>query len=161
MLEGSSGGGSVLYDVLVYNEWRQEEEEVKEEEEGADEGGGARARWRSWGAWKMLGGSGGTGGDGSLQRVRQLRELRSRWQMSVSADAAMVALAQEATLEILLRRAADSASSPSYVCVARAELPPDPYPNFRKLAWSTDDAFVAVTTSNGRVLIYDATGDLV
>ncbi len=94
---GGHSGSSVLYDVLVYNEWHQQEEEQEEPREEEE----ATRQWslRDWSSRFLRGNR-----QCPLSRLRQLRELRTSWQLSVSPDAALVAVAQEQVLEILSRR---------------------------------------------------------
>ncbi len=149
---------SVLYDVLVYNEWnvvkdssdaqqqKQQHQQQQQQQPGLTQ--------RLW-PFKSAPLSSSTG------RMAEMRRLDMRWQLAVSSDASLVAVAQDDDiLEILAR--SSGASGPSYVSVSRSELPHDPMPELRRLAWSPDSLFLAVTASNGRVLVYDSRsgGDL-
>jgi len=59
-----------------------------------------------------------------------------------------------AVLELLQR------SEKTLAAAVRAELPEDPFPHLRRLSWSQDGAFVAVTASNGAVLVFTAALEL-
>ncbi len=159
---------SVLYDVLVYNEWRvggQDEEARQQDQQQDQDSADSKSRWGTLAGylaprlpWRIRSQS------SPVQRFLDMQDMRITWRFAVSPDASLVAVAQDDVLEILSRRGpspGQKGSGPNYVAVSRAELPPDPAPRLRCLSWSGDGLFLAVTASNGRVFVYDATGDLV
>ncbi len=150
----------VLYDVLVYNEWEPEEEN-RDEEDGDDSSTEKRSSWVSrFAALNPLFNAGfwRSSGSGCFDTEEFIR-WRSRWVMAAAPNGGnTVAIAQDGTLEILRRR------GKGFTATARAELPPEgpgSRPELRKLAWSDDGQLIAVCSSLGAVLIFDADANLV
>ncbi|XP_069188396.1 NBAS subunit of NRZ tethering complex-like isoform X2 [Procambarus clarkii] len=78
---------------------------------------------------------------------------RSGWQLGVGAQGAVVAILQAATLEIRAKK--DDFAS---VVGKNSNLFVDPFPSWRRIAWSADCSMVGVSYSSGAVEIFNTLG---
>ncbi|KAG7161624.1 Neuroblastoma-amplified sequence-like 1 [Homarus americanus] len=78
---------------------------------------------------------------------------RSGWQLGVGAQGAVVAIVQAATLEIRAKK--DDFAS---VVGRNINLYIDPFPSWRRVAWSADCSMVGVSYSSGAVEIFNTLG---
>nr|CAD7398642.1 unnamed protein product [Timema cristinae] len=74
------------------------------------------------------------------------------WQFAVGESGKVVAILQDVQLEIRTSR------DEYCTVVGKAVVPKDPYPQWRRLAWSPDCSMLAVSHSNGSVSFYDLLG---
>ncbi|XP_071535636.1 NBAS subunit of NRZ tethering complex-like [Panulirus ornatus] len=77
----------------------------------------------------------------------------SGWQLGVGAQGAVVAIVQAATLEIRAKK--DDFAS---VVGRNTNLYVDPFPSWRRVAWSADCSMVGVSYSSGAVEIFNTLG---
>lgn len=140
-LEDFKSGPHVLYELLVYKEWKVDLEKHRNVSkydllERKDEG----SWW--WVPWPE-------------EDLAKAASLLLPWSISVSPNGKLVAILEDSVLEI--RQSKDEYNS----IVGRAAVPKDKKPQFRKLSWSPDSNMVAVSSSDSSVRIYDCFGSLV
>ncbi|GFR05331.1 neuroblastoma-amplified sequence [Trichonephila clavata] len=136
---------NILYELLIYAEWQQEPEV---------QGKGASER------------SDGNGNDGYFGKwlgpllsqpypplvVQQLNNLQMPWAFAIGGNGAVIAILQDASLEIRTSRDEYGA------IIGRTQVSKDPYPQWRRLLWSPDCTMLACAQSNGKLDFYDLIG---
>ncbi|KAG8230149.1 hypothetical protein J437_LFUL010400, partial [Ladona fulva] len=137
----------ILYELLVYSEWK-EEPELKCNRHVEDAKSIAGILFRSFkSAFKTV-----TNKEAHDDSIFRLINAQLPWQFAVGEKGKVVAIMQNEILEI--RTSRDEYSS----VVGKAGIPKDPYPQWRKLAWSPDCSMLACAQSNGIVGFYDLLG---
>nr|CAD7266873.1 unnamed protein product [Timema shepardi] len=87
-----------------------------------------------------------------LDEILRLLLRHIPWQFAVGESGKVVAILQDVQLEIRTSR------DEYCTVVGKAVVPKDPYPQWRRLAWSPDCSMLAVSHSNGSVSFYDLLG---
>lgn len=136
-----SAGNSILYELLVYSEWKQDPELPKRPPE-TEEGFGSILK----SALSLH------RHDARPEHVERLLSFQQPWRLCVGDGGKVVAIIQDTSLEI--RSSRDEYSS----VIAKASLPKDPFPQWRRWCWSPDCTMLAVGFSNGTVRVYDLMG---
>ncbi|GLH06021.1 Neuroblastoma-amplified sequence [Gryllus bimaculatus] len=90
--------------------------------------------------------------DTTLDEALRLQLRQMPWQFAVGDNGKVVAVLQDTLLEIRIAR--DEYSS----VVGKAVISRDPFPQWRKLAWSSDCSMLAIAHSNGVISFYDLLG---
>lgn len=138
----SSRTDNILYELLVYSEWKQEPDFTRSPNKPSH---GVRSfLYNPLSHWKKT--------DSSLEEIMRLQNWLLPWQLAVGEDGKVVAILQENILEI--RTSRDEYSS----VVGKATVVRDGNPQWRKMVWSPDCSMLAVGGSNGSVCFYDLLG---
>ncbi|XP_068083289.1 NBAS subunit of NRZ tethering complex [Anabrus simplex] len=135
----------ILYELLVYSEWKQDPEFSKSSKQ--NDSSILNLTSQPHALFKYLRGTYSLADDIKRLLLRQLP-----WQFAVGENGKVVAILQETLLEIRITR--DEYSS----VVGKAVVLKDNFPQWRKLAWSPDCSMLAIAHSNGTVSFYDLLG---
>ncbi|XP_033108783.1 neuroblastoma-amplified sequence-like [Anneissia japonica] len=149
---------TILYDLFVLADWPQEPEYLVSQtsrvsdapvKDGQQEKQKSMWSWvRGQALWRSL---------PSIASIPQalLKVISSRlaWQLAIDNTGQMLAVLQETSVEIHVER--DNFATVK----GRSLVPKDPYPQFRKLVWSSDSTFVAMSTSYGNIMGFDLLGN--
>ncbi|XP_071447202.1 NBAS subunit of NRZ tethering complex-like [Hetaerina americana] len=137
----------ILYELLVYCEWK-EEPELKCSKQTDDVRSSTELLLRYLKSiFQSV-----TYKEVHDENVFRLVSSQLPWQFAVGQKGKVVAIMQNEILEI--RTSRDEYSS----VVGKAAILKDPYPQWRKLAWSPDCSMLACAQSNGVVGFYDLLG---
>ncbi|XP_069692436.1 NBAS subunit of NRZ tethering complex-like isoform X2 [Periplaneta americana] len=137
----------ILYELLVYSEWKQEPELTKSFRPGETQlfsGGSYSPTKYIWQIFRK--------GESVCEEIQRLLLRQLPWHFAVGEGGKVVAILQDTVLEI--RTSRDEYSS----VVGKASVAKDPSPQLRKLAWSPDCSMLAVAHSSGAVSFYDLLG---
>ncbi|KFM69118.1 Neuroblastoma-amplified sequence, partial [Stegodyphus mimosarum] len=136
---------NILYELLFYAEWLQEPEvQTKTAADRLEEvsDAGSIRKWL-----------------GPLVQqpcppllLRQLTNLQMPWTLAIGGNGAVIAILQDNCLEIRTSRDEYGA------VIGRTQVSKDPYPQWRKILWSSDCTMLALAYSNGKVDFYDLIG---
>ncbi|XP_064475792.1 NBAS subunit of NRZ tethering complex-like [Ornithodoros turicata] len=144
--ESSETENNILYELLTYAEWQQEPEILtKPTPEKFDDGR------TTAGLWSWLGSLAASTSSVSTT-LQKLRLHNMEWHIAVGSEGRVVAILQDQIVEI--RSSKDEYAS----VIGRGSVSRDPFPQWRKVAWSPDCSFLAVTSSNGRIEFFDTVG---
>ncbi|XP_034245235.1 neuroblastoma-amplified sequence-like isoform X2 [Thrips palmi] len=132
---------SILYELLVYSEWKQDPELPKRLSENQE---GLSSLLKNAFALRSC--------EFRHEQVERLLSWQQPWRLCVGDGGKVVALLQDSSLEI--RSSRDEYSS----VIAKATLPKDLFPQWRRWCWSPDCTMLAVGLSNGAVRVYDLMG---
>ncbi|KAJ9580389.1 hypothetical protein L9F63_003943, partial [Diploptera punctata] len=135
----------ILYELLVYSEWKQDPEVLIKYSRGNDIG----ISYQQDSAKYILQYFRKQNLNDEVRRIL-LRQLP--WQFAVGEGGKVVAILQDTVLEI--RTSRDEYSS----IIGKASIAKDSIPQYRKLSWSPDCSMLAVGHSNGVVSFYDLLG---
>ncbi|KAK3925364.1 Neuroblastoma-amplified sequence [Frankliniella fusca] len=136
-----SSGNSILYELFVYSEWKLDPELPKrpfQSQEGFTSLIKGALSLRSQNV--------------QTQQVERLLSCQQPWRLCAGDGGKVVAIVQDSSLEI--RSSRDAYSS----VIAKASLPKDPFPQWRRWCWSPDCTMLAVGFSNGTIRVYDLMG---
>ncbi|GIY81302.1 neuroblastoma-amplified sequence [Caerostris extrusa] len=133
---------NILYELLIYGEWQQEPEvQGKGNLEQNDWNGneGLIGKWLGFIANQQC----------PPPLVRQLNNLQMPWAFAIGGNGAVIAILQDASLEIRTSRDEYGA------IIGRTQVFKDPYPQWRRILWSPDCTMLACAQSNGKLDFYD------
>ncbi|XP_033634879.1 neuroblastoma-amplified sequence-like [Asterias rubens] len=151
---------NILYDLLVLSEWPQEPETltkvIAEKPKGSIVGKLSSVANRS--LWTFLRSTGmplRTSTPCSLPApLIKLVNAQSNWQLATTSNDKLLAVLQDSYIEVRSFRD-DYATS-----LGKCTIPKDPYPQWRKLAWSPDCTMLACSDSSGNVRVLDLLGSV-
>nr|CAD7430441.1 unnamed protein product [Timema monikensis] len=138
----------ILYELLVYSEWKQDPELVKYSK--STDANILNVAANSYSIKHVLQYLGQR--ESILDEILRLLLRHIPWQFAVGESGKVVAILQDVQLEIRTSR------DEYCTVVGKAVVPKDPYPQWRRLAWSPDCSMLAVSHSNGSVSFYDLLG---
>ncbi|XP_048583516.1 NBAS subunit of NRZ tethering complex isoform X2 [Nematostella vectensis] len=154
---------SILYDLLVDAEWPLEGEILSKP--GIDLGDLRGSlpkkcwtvtqnslKWVIHGIQHIFSGSSLV--EGIPAKLHQFVSGGLKWRIVLSSDGRLVAILQENCIEI--RSLKDDFAT----VVSKCPVEEDPYPQWRRVAWSQDCSMLACSHSSGEVAVYDLAGEL-
>lgn len=132
---------SILHELYVFSEWKPEPEYIQKPDSILSENISAIWRWLNFlGPKKSL-----------IDSVTAHIDKQQKWHIALGDEGKVIAVLTDNILEIRTKR------SEYATIAARTTVSRDAYPQWRKLVWSPDCSFLALTYGNGVVSFFDLT----
>ncbi|XP_067139001.1 NBAS subunit of NRZ tethering complex-like [Centruroides vittatus] len=132
---------NILYELLIYGEWQQEPEIVTKQDKQDER---KNIVWNWFGSFVPP--------CNSKPFIQRLINQQMIWQFAVGGNGQVIAVLQDQSIEI--RSSRDDYHS----VIGRCQILKDPFPQWRKIVWSSDCSMLAVSFSNGSIEFFDLLG---